>query len=67
MQITRTSIATNITRTRELAITPQQVDSYVNGALLQDAFPNLSEDDREFFKTGITSEEWDSIFGGEEE
>jgi hypothetical protein len=67
MQITRTSIATNITRTRELAITPQQVDSYVNGALLQDAFPNLSADEREFFKTGITAEEWDAMFGEQEE
>ena len=67
MEITRTSIATNVTRTRELDITPQQVDAYVNGALLQDAFPNLSADDREFFKTGITAEEWDSLFGGLDE
>jgi hypothetical protein len=67
MQITRTSIATNVTRTIELPITEQQVDAYVNGALLQDAFPNLSADEREFFKTGITAEEWDAMFGEQEE
>jgi hypothetical protein len=67
MQITRTSIATNVTRTIELPITVQQVDAYVNGALLQDAFPNLSADEREFFKTGITAEEWDAMFGEQEE
>ena len=67
MQITRTSIASNVTRTRDLDITVQQVDAYLNGALIQDAFPDLNADDREFFKTGITSEEWDAMFAEEEE
>jgi hypothetical protein len=67
MEITRTSIATNVTRTIDLPITVQQVDAYVNGALIQDAFPNLDADQREFFKTGITAEEWDAMFGEQEE
>jgi hypothetical protein len=29
--------------------------------------PQLSADDREFVKTGITGEEWDQLFGGAEE
>ena len=40
---------------------------YMNGALLQDAFPNLSIDDREFLKTGYSPEGWNQIFGEENE
>jgi len=67
MEITRTSIATNVTRTIDLPITVQQIDAYVNGALIQDAFPNLDADQREFFKTGTAAEEWDAMFGEQEE
>lgn len=65
--ITRKSLATGVTRTRELNITQAQIDAYLNGALIQNAFPQLNADDREFFKTGITSEEWDAMFASEEE
>lgn len=41
--------------------------AYENGALLQNAFPNLSSAEREFIKSGITDEEWQSIFAEEEE
>lgn len=33
------------------------------GALLQDAFPELDADQREFIKTGITPKEWEALFG----
>ena len=33
------------------------------GLLIQDAFPTLSADEREFIKTGITPEEWKAAFG----
>lgn len=36
------------------------------GELIQNAFPMLSADEREFIKTGITPEEWESMFGHEE-
>ena len=64
MQITRTNPFTNTVNTRELDITPEQVAAYEAGALLQNAFPNLSADYREFYKTGIDN--WDEMFGGEE-
>ena len=32
------------------------------GLLLQEAFPNLSPDHREFIKTGITPQEWNETF-----
>ena len=50
-------------RTIDLPITQEQVDKYNRGALIQDAFPNLSSDQREFYKTGIVQEEWDKMFG----
>ena len=59
MVITRTSPFTGITRSMDLPITEAQVEAYEKGALLQNAFPNLSAGQREFYKTGITDEEWD--------
>lgn len=32
---------------------------------IQDVFPKLSSDDREFLMTGITPDEWDELFGEE--
>ena len=32
------------------------------GALIQNAFPNLKDEEREFIKTGITGEEWTEMF-----
>ena len=58
MKITRTSIVTNVTRTREIDITPEQVLSWVAGTAIQNAAPHLDEDDREFVITGIVPEEW---------
>lgn len=37
-----------------------------DGALAQDAFPYLSADERELLISGIDSECWDKMFGGEE-
>jgi calcineurin-like phosphoesterase family protein len=37
------------------------------GYHIQDAFPYLTEDEREFILTGITADEWDELFGEEEE
>lgn len=64
MKITRISALSGKTRTREMDVTQAQLNAYEDGAYLQDAFPHLSADDREFIKTGITTEEWDAAFGG---
>lgn len=66
MKVTRTSPFTGITRTLDLNITERQVEAYAYGALLQVAFPQLSAGEREFFKTGITDEEWEQTMGGDE-
>ena len=66
MEITRTSIYSGITRSRLLDITEEQIEAYRNGALIQNAFPDLDDVDREFFLTGITRNEWIEMFSDEE-
>jgi len=64
MKITRTSIYSGKTRTRDLPVTQVQIDAYLNGAHIQDAFANLSAADREFILTGVTDREWKELFAG---
>ena len=65
MKITKTSILSGITRTKEINVNQSQIDKWVAGMLIQNAMPEVSVDDREFIMTGITSEEWDSTFNEE--
>jgi hypothetical protein len=67
MFIARVSQLTGIPRILDLPVTSEQLIAYENGALLQNAFPHLSSADREYIKSGITDEEWQSIFAEEEE
>lgn len=67
MLIARVSPLTGKETIMDLDITEDQVWAYRNGALLQDAFPNLTADQREFFKTGYTAEDWELMFGSDEE
>ena len=64
--VTRVSILDGISRTMELPISPAQylagMDKWENGALVQDAFPNLHPELREFLKTGITPDQWADLF-----
>lgn len=64
MQITKTSIFTGVTHTREIDVTDDMLLEWRAGALIQSVMPHLSADDREFLMTGATPEEWDTIFGG---
>ena len=57
---------TGIERTLDLDFTAEQLAEWKNGALIQDAMPNLSAADREFVMTGVTDEEWSEEFGDEE-
>jgi hypothetical protein len=40
---------------------------YHQGKHIQDAFPNLSADDREFLMSGYSPEGWNLVFGSEED
>jgi hypothetical protein len=65
MQITMRSILSGIERTREIDVKPDQLAAWESGVLIQNAMPNLSDDDREFIMTGITPDEWENEFGEE--
>lgn len=67
MIITRKSPISGKVNSLDLPITKLQLEVWKRGVLIQNAFPNLSPDEREFLKTGITSEEWEAMFAGEEE
>lgn len=67
MLIARISQLSGIPRSMDLPVTQEQLLAYERGALLQNAFPQLSSSEREFIKSGITDEEWQSIFSEDEE
>lgn len=53
---------------RDIPITEQQYhDWQTSGTFVQDAFPLLSPDDREFLISGVTPEEWAAAFPPEDE
>lgn len=63
MQITRKSQVSGIEHTMDLDITEDQINRWRSGEPIQRAFPNLSPSQREFLMTGITDDEWESVFG----
>lgn len=62
MEITRKSDISGKENTLEIDVTQEQIDLWQSGVPLQQAMPNVSADEREFIKTGITAEEWEEIF-----
>ena len=66
MLIEITSMISGKTNSMELPITNAQLDRWTGGELIQDVFPDLEIDQREFLMTGITPEEWTRTFGEEE-
>ena len=62
MQIKRTSQVTGITRTRDIDVTKEQLVRWEAGALIQDVMGHLSAADREFIITGITDDEWQTLY-----
>ena len=62
MKITRTNPLNGEVNTLNIEVTDAQIAAYAAGALIQNAFPNLSVDDREFIKTGHTAESWEEMF-----
>jgi hypothetical protein len=63
MIITNKSEVSGKIRSMELPVSEEQLMRYSSGRFtLQDCFPNLSPDQREFIKTGITADEWEDVF-----
>ena len=65
--LTKKSMLTGSWNQREINVTEEQVNRWQAGELIQDVMPNLSADDREFLMTGSTPDEWDEVFGGDED
>lgn len=67
MLVIRTSIVSGITRSIELPISEEEWNAYMDGTLVQIAFPHLDEDEREFILTGTIPEEWDELMSEDED
>jgi hypothetical protein len=63
MLIERESPLSGNKNTLDIPVTLAQIAAWKGGELIQNAMPNLSADEREFIKTGITAEEWENTFG----
>lgn len=63
MLITKKSLLTGKVHTMDLPCTQEQIDSWRNGELIQNAMPQLDAQQREFLISGSTPEEWDEVFG----
>ncbi|MBM4511706.1 hypothetical protein GS425_17295 [Rhodococcus hoagii] len=64
--ITRRSPFTGQTNAREINVAEEKIIAWENTPrqqrpFVQDFFPELSADDREFILTGITPEEWEGL------
>lgn len=66
MKITRTSMMSGITRTKDIDVTQEELDAWEGGALIQNVMPHLTDSEREFILTGITDDEWGSLYAEEE-
>lgn len=66
MLITKNSPFTRKENTLDIPISEERYYAYLHSVkrpLIQEAFPDLSPGQREFLLTGITPDEWDSMFG----
>jgi hypothetical protein len=64
--VTRVSPLTGKVNTLNLDITMEEMMAWKAGKLIQDAFPRLSASEREFIKTGLTNDDWESMFREED-
>jgi len=62
MIVQRRSIISGKVNTMNIDCTEEQLSRHKMGELVQDVFPNLSVEEREFLISGVTPEEWDNTF-----
>jgi len=63
MIITKISPRTGKFNKLDINITAEQWSKYCTGQYpIQDCFPNLTPDEREYIKTGLYPGEWEDIF-----
>jgi hypothetical protein len=62
MKISKPSPLTGAIRHMEIDITENQIKAWQSGTMIQEAMPNISDDEREFLLSGLTPEEWNEMF-----
>jgi hypothetical protein len=68
MLVFKKSILSGEVSNMVLDVTQEQLDQYAAGnGLIQEVFPNLNYDEREFLMTGITPSEWETTFSEDDE
>jgi hypothetical protein len=71
MNLTKKSEFTGIEHSLELPITKIEYNWGIiemnKGKNIQNVFPQLNDNEREFILTGVTKEEWDEFIGEEED
>jgi len=64
--VTKTSMLSGKENDMVLPLRQGQIEHWLDTCMLvQDAFPQLSADAREFLISGITPEEWNATFGSD--
>ena len=66
MLVTKQSPISGKINSMELPITEAQLMAHKNGELVQNVFPTLSKEEREFLVSGISPKEWNDLFGNME-
>ena len=59
--IERKSPLTGKVNTMEITMDPADYLAWQNGEMIQNALPYLTIDEREFIKTGLVGDEWDTM------
>lgn len=67
MRITRKSNLSGEINTMDIGCTEEQYSNWENGMHIQDAMPNIPAEEREFIISGITPQEWNELFGENED
>lgn len=67
MLIVKVSDYSGIERVMDLPITAEQMADFMDGTPVQQAFPNLTDNQREFILSGMTAEEWEECMKEEED
>ena len=69
MLLTKRSPYTGINNTMEINITHEEYLAWINDprrALIQEKWPALTPDEREFILSGYTPSDWEMMFGDDE-
>jgi hypothetical protein len=61
--VSRISPYNGLLNTKQMNITYEQYEAWRDGMLIQKAFPNLTDDEREFILTGLLGDEFNKFVG----